>query len=118
MAARSTNAAVACSRRRGASAIAHQFRQPADRSLEGHSRGISRTSGHAPELLMRVVELDVRDDELAIRMAQAGESRAIPSVCFVCQRTVERRRSGVAEQVRRGVADAAPGETAMFVADA
>src|SRR5258707_424992 len=77
-----------------------------------------RTSGHTTELLVRVVELDVRHDQLAILRTEAPESSSIASVPFVCQRTVERRRGAVDERVRQRVVGPASRKTPMFVADA
>ena len=49
-----------------------------NRALKRHSRRVSRSAGQATELIVRVAELEVRNDQLAIRRTQACERCAVP----------------------------------------
>jgi hypothetical protein len=77
-----------------------------------------RPACHAAELLVRVIELDMRDDEFAISARQTCERRAIARFQLGGDGAIERRWSGIAQALRQRRRGVPPSDAAMFVADA
>src|SRR4051812_2287197 len=81
IASRSISAAVTSASRRGESGVAHLGGKAAERPVKRHARGIGGTPSHASELLVRVVELDVSDDQFTVGRLQTRQRRSVS--CFV-----------------------------------
>ena len=87
--ARSTKAAVARVSRRAVSSITHALSKPTNGALERHSGGMGCPPGRTAKLLVRVVKLDVPDDELPIGRCEGGKGSPVSLLEFVLQELVQ-----------------------------
>jgi len=66
---------------------------------------------------VRVLQLDVRDDQLLIERVQAGKRGAIGRVHFARDRPIERRRIGIDERFGKRLRNAAAADAPMLVSN-
>jgi hypothetical protein len=111
---RSTNASIAETIPRS-SVEAHRFRQAADSAVKGHACGIAAAADHQSKLVVRVIELDVGDNQGAIGGAQSVERSTIPGLELIVDGKVERGRALVPQIGRQRIGDSSPRQPPVLV---
>jgi hypothetical protein len=92
--------------------------QAVDGALQCDSSRIRRARDHASELFVRVAELDVRDDQLAVAAPQTRQCGAISRDLLVGRGALEWRRLPIRETIEPVHLLAPSVEATMFVANA
>jgi hypothetical protein len=92
--------------------------QAVDRALQGDASRVPRPRNHASELFVRVAELDMRDDQLAVAGPEARERGAISRHLLVGRGALEWRGLPIRESIEPVHLRATSVEAPMFVANA